>query len=176
MPSEVTKKQRSFYEDRARRQFIKYLAYTNFFDKVLTDAEIETAKKGYLPEDLDIHHIFPISGTSSEDVSSFTNMAILHKNTHKAINKHIFDTQLSVLLNQPNYSQTDIWLPQFDPVDADRIIAIRSGDTRLPADIRYGVQMLNAKYGFENTGKQKKIVQPTPKEMVFIQGNLKARF
>ena len=74
--------------------FIKYLAYTNQFDGVLNDREIEEAKLGHLPADLDVHHIFPIAGSESEDVNSFTNLTVLHKTTHIRINREIFAPQL----------------------------------------------------------------------------------
>lgn len=57
---ETRRHNRRFFKRHVRRMFIKYLAYTNQFDGVLNDREIEEAKLGHLPADLDVHHIFPI--------------------------------------------------------------------------------------------------------------------
>lgn len=44
VPRETCKRNRRFFERHVRKMFIKYLAYTNQFDKVLSEAEIEEAK------------------------------------------------------------------------------------------------------------------------------------
>ena len=107
---EVRRHHRRFFERHVRRMFIKYLAYTNQFDGVLNDREIAEAKLGHLPADLDVHHIFPISGSASEDVNSFGNLSVLHKTTHVRINREIFAPQLKDLDRLPEGAkQVDYW-------------------------------------------------------------------
>ena len=117
---ETRRHNRRFFERHVRRMFIKYLAYTNQFDGVLNDREIEEAKLGHLPADLDVHHIFPIAGSESEDVNSFTNLTVLHKTTHIRINREIFAPQLKEIDR----------LPLFEPVDAEGILRARTEATR----------------------------------------------
>ena len=74
---EVSKAHRRFYERHVKKAFVQYLAYTHQFDGVLTEEEIARAKEGKLPKDLDIHHIFPLSGSESEDVNAFSNLFVL---------------------------------------------------------------------------------------------------
>ncbi len=123
---EIRKHHRRFFERHVRKMFIKYLAYTNQFEGVLNQQEIEEAKTGRLPSDLDVHHIFPISGTESEDVNSFLNLAVLHKTTHVRINKEVFAPQLKDLDQLPEGTRLLIQLPQFAPVDAEGILAARA--------------------------------------------------
>ena len=108
---ETRRHNRRFFERHVRRMFIKYLAYTNQFDGVLNDREIEEAKLGHLPADLDVHHIFPIAGSESEDVNSFTNLTVLHKTTHIRINREIFAPQL-ILYQSDGASQNDSYTHQ----------------------------------------------------------------
>lgn len=123
---EIRKHHRRFFERHVRKMFIKYLAYTNQFEGILNQQEIEEAKIGRLPSDLDVHHIFPISGTESEDVNSFLNLAVLHKTTHMRINKEVFAPQLKDLDQLPEGTRFLIQLPQFAPVDAEGILAARA--------------------------------------------------
>ena len=125
IPPEVRKHHRRFFERHVRKMFIKYLAYTNQFDGVLTEKEIEQAKLGYLPADLDVHHIFPIAGNASDDVNSFTNLSVLHKTTHVKINKEIFAPQLKEIDKLPDGSDIVIIIPIFDAVDAEGILRAR---------------------------------------------------
>lgn len=127
---EISKSHRRFFDRHVRKAFVQYLAYTNWFDGVLTEKEIIEAKKGYLPKDLDIHHIFPLSGSESKDVNSFTNLTVLHKSTHLAINRNIFDPQLKDISSMPEGKTREIYIPLFKPVDAGRIIAIRNEKNR----------------------------------------------
>ena len=93
---------------------------------------VEEAKKGYLPKDLDVHHIFPLSGSESMDVHSFTNMSVIHKSTHLAINRQIFYPQLKDVSSMQEGETREIIIPIFKPVDAGRIIAIRNRQTGRP--------------------------------------------
>ena len=83
----VSKASRRFFDNHVRRAFVQYVAYVGLFDGVLTEQEVEDAKDGILPPDLDIHHIVPLSGSMSTDVNAFTNLTILHKSTHIHINR-----------------------------------------------------------------------------------------
>lgn len=132
IPPEVCKAQRRFYDCHVKKAFIKYLAYTGWFDGVLMDTEVDCAKQGYLPPDLDIHHIFPLSGSESAEVHSFTNLTVLHKSTHLAINRQIFYPQLKDVGEMAVGEQREIIIPVFKPVDAGRIIALRARQTRAP--------------------------------------------
>lgn len=127
---ETRRHNRRFFERHVRRMFIKYLAYTNQFDGVLNDREIEEAKLGHLPADLDVHHIFPIAGSESEDVNSFTNLTVLHKTTHIRINREIFAPQLKEIDRMPEGAKLLIRLPLFEPVDAEGILRARMEATR----------------------------------------------
>ncbi len=129
---EVSKAHRNFYTHHVKKAFIKYLAYSGWFDGVLEEAEIDKAKQGVLPPDLDVHHIFPLSGSESQEVHSFTNMTVLHKSTHLAINRQIFRPQLQDLDQMAIGEQREIVIPVFKPVDAGRIIALRSQNTKKP--------------------------------------------
>ncbi len=127
---EIRKHHRRFFERHVRKMFIKYLAYTNQFDGVLNEREVEEAKLGHLPPDLDVHHIFPISGSESEDVNSFLNLTVLHKTTHVRINREIFAPQLKEIDQLPEGTRLPIQLPQFAPVDAEGILAARAKTSR----------------------------------------------
>lgn len=127
---ETRRHNRRFFERHVRRMFIKYLAYTNQFDGVLNDREIEEAKLGHLPADLDVHHIFPIAGSESEDVNSFTNLTVLHKTTHIRINREIFAPQLKEIDRMPEGAKLLIRLPLFEPVDAEGNLRARTEATR----------------------------------------------
>ena len=124
---EISKANRRFFERHVRKAFVQYLAYTHWFDNVLNDVEIEQAKEGYLPKDLDIHHIFPLSGTADEKVNAFNNLTVLHKSTHLTINRSVFEPQLKDVSSMQEGETREIYVPVFKPVDAGRIVAIREG-------------------------------------------------
>ncbi len=128
--AEVSKANRRFFERNVRKAFVKYLAYSHMFDDVLTDIEIEQAKEGFLPKDLDVHHIFPISGTADEKVNSFKNLTVLHKATHIMINRQIFEPQLKDVSSMQEGEKREIVIPVFKQVDAGRIVALRSGQMK----------------------------------------------
>lgn len=129
---EVSKAHRRFFDRHVRKAFVQYLAYTHWFDDVLSEAEIENAKKGRLPEDLDVHHIFPLSGSESDEVNSFINLTVIHKSTHTHINRNIFFQQLRDVSSMQEGETREIYIPVFKPVDRGRIVAIRSGKMRKP--------------------------------------------
>ncbi len=141
---EIRKHHRRFFERHVRRMFIKYLAYTNQLDGVLTDREVEEAKLGHLPADLDVHHIFPIAGSSSEDVNSFTNLSVIHKTTHVRINREIFAPQLKVIDRLPEGASILIRLPQFAPVDAEGIVKARDAAAKRLKSTERGLPMVIA--------------------------------
>ncbi len=129
---EKSKRQRQFYDRHVKKAFIKYLAYSGWFDGVLSEKEIDEAKKGYLPKDLDIHHLFPLSGSESMEVHSFTNMSVIHKSTYLAINRQIFYPQLKDVSNMKEGETREIIIPIFKMVDSGRILAIRNRQTKRP--------------------------------------------
>ncbi len=139
---EKSKWQRQYYDRRIKKAFVKYLAYSSWFDGVLEEKEIEEAKKGYLPPDLDVHHIFPLSGSESMEVHSFTNMSVIHKSTHLAINRQIFYPQLKDVSSMQEGETREIIIPIFKPVDAGRIIAIRQRQTARPWQMLKSVSLV----------------------------------
>lgn len=129
---EVSKAHRRFFDRHVRRAFVQYLAYTHHFDGVLNEEELADARQGRLPEYLDVHHIFPLSGTEDARVNSFKNLTVLHKSTHTLINRNVFFPQLRDVSSMEEGETRVIYIPVFKPVDRGRIAAIRSGETRKP--------------------------------------------
>ena len=126
MPPAVCKYNRAFFKNRVKKAFVKWCAYEGWFDGVLSKAEIKLAKnKGHLPEDLDVHHMLPLSGTEDPIVNSFSNLCVLHKETHIQINKEIFQPQLKGIDKAPYGHQRVISIPLFQPVDIAGILRER---------------------------------------------------
>lgn len=115
---QTVKENRRFYHDRVKTAFVKWCAYEGFFDGVFTKAEIEHAKKrGSLPQDCNIHHIMPLSGNPYSNVNDFSNLVVLHKNTHKDINKTVFQPQLHGMEKEPYGATRVIDVPTYNFVD-----------------------------------------------------------
>ena len=126
MPPNLCKHNRSFFKNRVKKNFVKWCAYEGWFDGVLSKAEIKLAKtKGHLPEDLDVHHMIPLSGAEDPIVNSFANLCVLHKETHKQINKEVFQPQLKGIDKEPYGTQRVITIPTYDPVDCKGILMER---------------------------------------------------
>jgi hypothetical protein len=126
MSPSLCKHNRSFFKNRVKKNFVKWCAYEGWFDGVLSKAEIKLAKKkGHLPEDLDVHHMIPLSGAEDPIVNSFANLCVLHKETHKQINKEVFQPQLKGIDKEPYGSQRVITIPIYDPVDRKGILIER---------------------------------------------------
>lgn len=124
---DVCKKNRTFYKNHVRKAFVMFCAYEGFFDGVLSRQEIEKAKKGQLPKDLNIHHKVPLSGTYDSDfVNSFGNLVVIHKKTHERINRDIFQPQLNSIMTAPFGTQISIEAPAYGYVDAMGIRLERS--------------------------------------------------
>ena len=136
VPAEVCKKNRTFYKNHVRKAFVMWCAYEGYFDGVFTKAEIKKAKKGQLPNDCNIHHKMPLSGTAEPYVNEFENLVVLHKNTHEELNKYIFAPQLKAIQNAPFGTQIAIEVPQYGYVDARGIKAERA----MQANIRKGLK------------------------------------
>lgn len=98
-----------------------WCAYEGYFNGVLSPNEIEKAKKGSLPKDLNIHHKVPLSGSSDLFINDFSNLAIIHKNTHEFINKYVFAPQLRQLIDKPFGTELMIEVPDYDFVDREGI-------------------------------------------------------
>ena len=119
---QTVKENRRFYHDRVKTAFVKWCAYEGLFDGVFTKTEIEHAKKrGSLPQDCNIHHIMPLSGNPYSNVNDFSNLVVLHKNTHKHINKTVFQPQLHGMEKEPYGATRVIDIPTYNFVDREGI-------------------------------------------------------
>ena len=121
----IVKKNRDFFKSRVKKSFVSWLAYKGMLDGVLSPREIELARKGILPEDLNIHHKMPLSGSAREDVNDFSNLTVIHKKTHEFINKYVFSPQLKKLDKKPFGTKICIEIPEYDFVDKDGILKER---------------------------------------------------
>ena len=118
---EICKQNRNFYKNNVKRAFVMWCAYEGYFDGVLSRDEIDRAKKGCLPDDLNVHHKIPLSGSSELFVNDFTNLTVIHKKTHEFINKYVFAPQLRQLYDKPFGTEIEIDVPDYDFVDVDGI-------------------------------------------------------
>ena len=126
LPS-VVKENRKFYKDHVKVAFVKWCAYKGYFDGVFTEQEIDLAqRKGHLPKDCDIHHILPLSGCNYTNANDFTNIAVLHKSTHRHINKTVFQPQLKDIEKAPYGTLKVIDIPYYRFVDRAGIVAERN--------------------------------------------------
>lgn len=123
---DVVKQNRNFYKNHVKKAFIMWCAYEGYFNGVLTAAEIERAKKGCLPDDLNVHHKVPLSGSNELFVNDFTNLTVIHKRTHEFINKYVFAPQIRDLLNEPWGTEKTLEVPDYDYVDEEGIKKERS--------------------------------------------------
>lgn len=121
IPAEIVKQNRNFYKNRVKRAFVAWCAYEGKFDGILTKEEIERAKRGDLPKDLNVHHIVPLSVSNDLFVNDFCNLAVIHKKTHEFINKHVFAPQLKGFYNAPTGTVIEIDVPKYDYVDTQGI-------------------------------------------------------
>lgn len=121
----IVRANRNFYKNHVKKAFVMYCAYEGKLNRILTPNEIEQAKKGVLPKDLNVHHKIPLSGSSDLFVNDFSNLSIIHKKTHEFINKYVFAPQLRYLLDKPYGTEIEIEIPNFDMVDRDGILKER---------------------------------------------------
>lgn len=121
IPPNIVKHNRTFYKNHVKKAFTMWCAYEGFFDGVLDKAEIKRAKKGVLPPDLNIHHKIPLSGSLDMFVNDFSNLSIIHKNTHQHINRHEYAPQIRPLLDMPYGTEIDIEVTNFPYVDREGI-------------------------------------------------------
>ena len=126
VPADVCRKNRTFYKNHVRKAFVMWLAYEGYLDGVFTKQEITKAKKGILPEDCNIHHKVPLSGSNDLMVNDFCNLTVLHKNTHEFINKYIFAPQLKPIQNAPFGTEIVIDVPAYGYIDRDGILKERA--------------------------------------------------
>ena len=123
---QTVKENRKFYHDHVKHAFVKWCAYQGLFEGIFTNAEIEHAKKrGVLPQDCNIHHIMPLSGNPYSNVNEFDNLVVLHKSTHKRINKEIFQPQLHGIDKEPYGAMRVIDVPVYNYVDREGIVEER---------------------------------------------------
>lgn len=123
---DVVRTNRNFYKNHVKRAFIMWCAYEGYFDGVLTTNAIERAKKGVLPNDLNVHHKVPLSGSNELFINDFINLTVIHKKTHEFINKYVFAPQLRQLLKEPWGAEIEMEVPDYDFVDAEGIKKERS--------------------------------------------------
>ena len=128
IPADICRKNRTFYKNHVRKAFIMWLAYEGEFDGVFTKQEINKAKRGVLPNDCNIHHKIPLSGSDDLMVNDFCNLTVLHKNTHEFINKYIFSPQLKPIQTAPFGTEIVIDVPAYGYVDKDGILKERAVD------------------------------------------------
>lgn len=123
---QAVKENRKFYHDYVKHSFVRWCAYQGLFDGVFTKDEIEHAKKrGTLPQDCNIHHIMPLSGRADSSVNDFDNLVVIHKSTHKRINKEVFQPQLHGIDKEPYGSVRVIDVPVYNYVDREGIVEER---------------------------------------------------
>ena len=122
---DIVKEHRKFFRKHVKRAFVRWLAYNHYLDGICTPAELKAAKKGHLAEDLDIHHKVPLSATADPDVNAFNNLCVLHKETHKYINKTYFQPQLKDIMTAPYGTTQVIDIPAFPYVDTENILRER---------------------------------------------------
>lgn len=118
---DLVRTNRNFYKNHIKKAFVAWCAYEGYFAGLLTKTEIEKAKMGILPKDLNVHHKVPLSGSNELFVNDFSNLAIIHKNTHEFINKFVFAPQLRQLADKPFGYEIELEVPNFDFVDRDGI-------------------------------------------------------
>ena len=121
IPPDEVRTNRNFYKNHVKRAFVMWLAYEGLFEGVLNQNEIEMAKRGALPKDLNVHHKIPLSGSRDLFVNDFSNLTVIHKNTHEFINKYVFAPQLRQLYDKPYGTEIDIEIPDYDMVDREGI-------------------------------------------------------
>lgn len=121
IPPDAVRTNRNFYKNHVKKAFVAWCAYEGLFDGVLSKNEIELAKKGCLPKYLNVHHKVPLSGSMDLFVNDFSNLSILHKNTHEFINKYVFAPQLRQISNAPFGTEIEIDVPNYDYVDREGI-------------------------------------------------------
>ena len=98
-----------------------WCAYEGLFENVFTKHEIEKAKRGILPDDCNVHHKIPLSGTDEAWVHDFSNLTVIHVKTHEQINRDIFAPQLRPLLKEPYGTSIYIEVPDYGYVDVTGI-------------------------------------------------------
>lgn len=118
---DLVRQNRNFFKNHIKKAFIAWVAYEGYFDGLLTPSEIEKAKRGMLPRDLNVHHKIPLSGSNDLFVNDFSNLSVIHKETHEFINKYIYAPQLRHLSDKPFGATIDVDVPNYDYVDRDGI-------------------------------------------------------
>ena len=132
VPADICRKNRAFYKNHVRKAFIAYVAYEGLLNGIFTKSEIKKAKRGQLPDDCNVHHRIPLSGSYDNNiVNSFENLTILHKNTHERINREIFQPQLNPVMKAPFGTQIEIDVPDFGLVDRKGIFEERKKEQNL---------------------------------------------
>lgn len=118
---DLVRQNRNFYKNHVKRAFVAWCAYEGYFNGILTRNEIEQAKKGCLPKDLNVHHKVPLSGSDELFVNDFENLTVIHRRTHEFINKYVFAPQLRQIQKLPYGSTIELEVPEYGYVDIDGI-------------------------------------------------------
>ena len=118
---DLVRQNRNFFKNHVKKAFIAWCAYEGYFVGLLTPSEIDKAKMGILPKDLNVHHKVPLSGSDDLFVNDFSNLSVIHKYTHEFINKYVYAPQLKMLSDKPFGYKTSIEVPNYDFVDRDGI-------------------------------------------------------
>lgn len=125
---DLVRQNRNFYKNHVKKAFVAFCAYEHLFDGLLTKQEIDKAKMGILPKDLNVHHKVPLSGSVDLFVNDFSNLSVVHKDTHEFINKYIYAPQLRSIANEPYGTEVILEVPNYDFVDRDGIRKERIDD------------------------------------------------
>lgn len=125
---DLVRQNRNFFKNHVKKAFIAFCAYEHYFDGILTQSEIDKAKRGMLPRDLNVHHKIPLSGNNDLFVNDFSNLSVIHKETHEFINKYVYAPQLRHLSDKPLGAEIEIEVPNYDYVDRDGIRKERIDD------------------------------------------------
>ena len=67
----------------------------------------------------------PLSGNPYSNVNDFTNLVVLHKSTHKRINKEVFQPQLQGIDREPYGAMRVLDIPTYNYVDREGILEER---------------------------------------------------
>ena len=125
---DLVRQNRNFYKNHVKKAFVAFCAYEGYFDGLLSKQEIDKAKMGILPKDLNVHHKIPLSGSNELFVNDFSNLSVIHKQTHEFINKFIYAPQLRCIADKAYGYETVIEVPNYDYVDRDGIRKERIDD------------------------------------------------
>lgn len=80
---------KEFKHEKATKLFLEYLYKAGYINP--HQFSMDRISKGKLPRGFDIHHIVPLSGGGTNDLS---NLCLIEKSLHRFLNRHCFDPAL----------------------------------------------------------------------------------